>query len=110
MDYLSAMNEIFDKEYKSIVSKQENCQYKGKGDRYCLATTHRTCRGCRMFSPTTQSKLKIVIEKTAELRQKVRKRDETITDLREEIKRLNNIIELKDTRLEVLEKRLEHYV
>ena len=109
MDYLKTMHGIFDKEYKDDVSRHKHCQYKGKkGERYCTATTQKTCKRCRFFAPTTQSQLRIVVEKTEELKGKIKSRDMTIAKLKNEIERLKDVIELKDERILELAERLDN--
>lgn len=37
------------------------CQYKSRtADRYCNATCHTTCKGCRFFEPTSHAKVDIL--------------------------------------------------
>ena len=101
--YLTALHNLFEKDYKNVVSRQDTCQYKGrKGERYCLATTHKTCRGCKFFLPTTMSQLRLAVEKTEELKAKLKNRDMQITKLRDENIRLNEIVENKDIRIDDL--------
>lgn len=98
-DYVKAMHNLFDKDYKDEASREEHCQYKGKGDEYCLCTTQKSCRGCRFFTPTTQSQLKVVVEKTEELKKKIKSRDMTIAKFQEEISRLKSIVAQKEVRI-----------
>ena len=106
-DYHKAMHDLFNEDYKSEVSRQEACQYKGRHDRYCLKTTHSTCRGCKMFEPSTQTKLRIVIEKTEELKKKIREYEQAVANLNEEIERMEEIVSKKDDRIHDLAEKLE---
>ena len=105
-DYLKTMQILFDKDYKNIVSREDCCQYRGKDDRFCLATTHTKCRGCKFFTPTTQSQIKIIVEKVKELKGKIKSREMTITKLQNEIARLNEILDQKEDRISGLVEQL----
>ena len=57
------MNAIYSKIEPSTSMKKTHCQFLAKsGDRYCLATSAKNCIKCKHFTPTTQSKMRILIE------------------------------------------------
>lgn len=105
-DYNRALREIFDKYYKDDVSRHDYCQYKANDDRFCLATSHKTCKKCRFFEPTIQSKFRIVVEKTEELKRIIKGHEKIIEGLNEEIDRLDNIIDEKNNRIHDLVEKL----
>ena len=57
------MNDIYSKIEPSASMKKTHCQYLAKsGNRYCLATSLKNCQKCKHFTPTTQSKMRILVE------------------------------------------------
>ena len=105
-DYNKAIRELFEKNYKDEVNRQRYCQFKVDDDRFCLATTQKTCKKCRFFEPTIQSKFRIVVEKTEELKRIIKGHEKTINGLNEELERLDAIIEEKDNRIHDLVEKL----
>ena len=43
--------------------KSQMCSFRmNGGDRYCSATTNKTCRKCKLFTPTINTKIRMVVE------------------------------------------------
>lgn len=64
VDVYHQMNRIFEKADINGQARKEYCQYIGDEDRYCKATTNKTCKHCQTFTPTTNVKLKVIVEYT----------------------------------------------
>ena len=64
---------IFDHLEISGNDRKHYCQYIGKEGRYCKATTHKSCKGCKMFTPTTQTKIMAIIEHDLQLEEDIRR-------------------------------------
>lgn len=57
------MNQLYALIDPNTATKKKHCQYIGKTkDRHCIMTTLKSCEKCKMFTPTTQSKMRMLIE------------------------------------------------
>ena len=76
-DVLKASNEL----YQQIAAetnpvRKDTCKYFGKhSKRYCLATSHRTCKHCNFYEPTIFVKFRTLLKNTVKLKHMV----ETLT-------------------------------
>ena len=58
------MDSLFSKIEPTMSMKKEHCQYLNRsGGRYCNMTTLKSCAKYRHFTPTTQSKMRILVER-----------------------------------------------
>lgn len=92
--------------------KKSYCQYFTRGG--CLATSQKTCKGCRMFCPTTPTKIEIVVGhalKLERLNGALAKENDALTqknyELGCQISSLNNEISAVKERINKLGKRAE---
>lgn len=53
--------------------RERYCQFKGKDGRFCKATTQKSCKRCRFFSPATQTKIMAIIEHDLQLEEDIRR-------------------------------------
>ena len=73
VDVYQQMNKIFEKADIHGQARRDYCQYIGDGEKYCKATTNKTCKHCHTFSPTTNVKIKVIVEYTAWLENELQK-------------------------------------
>lgn len=81
---------------------KEDCQYLGRDERYCKATSQVTCANCRFYTPTTAAKLRMLMEEIvrhegeeARKDKLIRERDNMVFHLNQEIGDIEN--ELSET-------------
>ena len=91
------MNKIFSMIEPDTPMKNRHCQYISKtDDRHCRMTTLKSCEKCKFFTPTTQSKMRILVEYVLKVEKENRK-------LKGDKARLDNHIEFLEYRISVLE-------
>ena len=96
------MNDIYSKIEPSASMKKTHCQYLAKsGSRYCLATSAKNCIKCKHFTPTTQSKMRILIEHVLTLE------NENKT-LNHELKRCQGTIQEQEITIQSLNNNIKH--
>lgn len=61
----------------SDAEKGKYCQYRGR-DKYCNATSKKTCNKCRFFTPTTSKKLDLILKDRKELEKVIQKQERVI--------------------------------
>lgn len=76
-DYKDPLDEIIKRLKVTDEEKSNYCQYRGK-DVYCMATSHKSCRGCRFFCPTTIKKLELILKDRKELEKTIKKQEKVI--------------------------------
>jgi len=91
---------LTDKFYKELIEESPNqrdlpCRFRGKGDRFCLASTHKTCFHCKFFEPTVMAKFETLLRhleqlknENAGLRKKLANRELEIVMLQAELAEL----------------------
>ena len=96
------MNAIYSKIEPGPSMKKTHCQFLAKsGDRYCLATSAKNCIKCKHFTPTTQSKMRILIEHVLTLE------NENKT-LNHELKRCQGTIQEQEITIQSLNNNIKH--
>lgn len=107
------MNDIYSKIEPSASMKKTHCQYLAKsGNRYCLATSANNCIKCKHFTPTTQSKMRILLEhlltmesENKNLNHELKRCQGTIQEQEITIQALTNNIKSMEKTIKSLEKK-----
>lgn len=82
---LKEINYLFNKLCKEEAVKEETCQFKNRNKgRNCKMTTNDTCEKCRMYSPTTQTKIELLVGTLPELTYEIAMKNKEIERLKEE--------------------------
>lgn len=76
-EYKDPLDKIIKRLKVTDEEKSKYCQYRGK-DEYCKATSHKTCKGCRFFTPTTIKKLDLILKDRKELEKTIKKQEKVI--------------------------------
>ena len=96
------MNVIYSKIEPTTSMKKTHCQFLAKsGDRYCLATSAKNCNKCMHFTPTTQSKMRILIEHILTLESENK-------NLNHELKRCHGTIQEQEITIKALENNIKY--
>ena len=96
------MNAIYSKIEPSTNMKKTHCQYLAKsGNRYCLATSLKNCQKCKHFTPTTQSKMRILVEYVLTLESENK-------TLGHELKRCQGAIQEQEITIQSLNNNIKH--
>lgn len=96
------MNDIYSKIEPSASMKKTHCQYLAKsGNRYCLATSAKNCIKCKHFTPTTQSKMRILIEHLLTVENENK-------SLNHELKRCQGTIQEQEITIQALNNNIKH--
>lgn len=96
------MNDIYSKIEPSASMKKTHCQYLAKsGNRYCLATSAKNCIKCKHFTPTTQSKMRILVEYVLTLESENK-------TLGHELKRCQGTIQEQEITIQALNNNIKH--
>lgn len=96
------MDEIYSKIEPSTNMKKTHCQYLAKsGNRYCLATSLKNCQKCKHFTPTTQSKMRILVEYILTLESENK-------TLGHELKRCQGTIQEQEITIQALNNNIKH--
>ena len=96
------MNDIYSKIEPSASMKKTHCQYLAKsGNRYCLATSAKNCIKCKHFTPTTQSKMRILVEHVLTLESENK-------NLNHELKRCQGTIQEQEITIQALNNNIKH--
>ena len=98
------MIEIISEHEPSIREKKQTCQfYEGKEGKHCRATTHKTCYNCKMFSPSFNEKLILLVnyimrqeKKATSYKAIIMNKGREIRLLKEELEIYKSIVEGKD--------------
>ena len=62
-EVLKKMDKMFSQIEPDLNMKKTHCSFIAKsGKRHCLMTTLKSCQKCKFFTPTTQSKIRILVE------------------------------------------------
>ena len=93
------MNRLYSKIEPDTSMKKRHCQYLAKsGKRYCLMTSLKSCEKCRHFTPTTQSKMRILIEYVSSV-------EKENSDLKKDLRMLAKDLKEAEITIAVLRKR-----
>ena len=101
--YLQQLKLLYKEHFKKSAEKEECCQFKEKsGDKWCKATSHKTCKRCKMFTPTTQTMIRTVVVKTEELLLEIEAKKAIIREKHAENDKLLKRIKQKDQKIKIL--------
>jgi len=76
------------------IAKKDYCQFfTERGG--CLATSQKTCKGCRMFCPTTPKKVEIVVGHAL----KMERLNDSLSEKNDELMRINHELEVQVSNL-----------
>lgn len=92
-DYYKALDRFMAESGITDDKKKSYCQYFTEGG--CLATSQKTCKGCRMFCPTTPKKVEIVVGHAL----KMERLNDSLSAKNDELMRINHELEIQVSNL-----------
>lgn len=78
---------------------KEDCQYLGRDERYCNATSQPSCENCRFYTPTTAAKLRMMMEEIVRHEDEEKRKDKIIRERDNMILRMNSEIGMLEDNL-----------
>ena len=101
------MNDKFDRIFQRMEIREEEkvkyCQFRGGYDKYCKATTMKSCHGCKFFSPTTPKKIEIIVDYfdvMEKLNDRLMKENEILQERNHDLQNQVNILTMKINKLD----------
>lgn len=92
MTYEKIVEEIKQQMETFVDTMEKTCQYKSSSDRYCSATSQRSCMGCRFFAPTIHHLVEYLYEKCSKAESELITRNKEIVALNKYIEELKEVI------------------